>query len=162
MYITLADKGEPMKTYLLGSLALATAFLVGGAAGEAQAAPHGGSKSHYHGSYHYGSYKNFSYHGHYFNVRYYPRYYHGWTRYCWFPTYRCYGYYCPDDCCWYFWSPQYGCFMPVTYISTFGPVPVNVNVNFSSTVPVSPGLPPGGAPGLPPDAIPYSGTPPMP
>jgi len=33
-----------------------------------------------------------------------------WTHYCYFPKYRCLGYYCPQARCWYYYYAPYRCF----------------------------------------------------
>jgi hypothetical protein len=92
------------------------------------------------------SYRTFHHRGRDYHVRYYPRHYRGWLRYCWFPRYRCYGYLSPDDNAWYFYSPQNEGFMPVEYMNTFTPPPVD-----GPTVPIptedgTQQLPPGATP----------------
>jgi hypothetical protein len=75
------------------------------------------------------SYRTFNSHGRNFSFRTYDRGYSGWSRYCWFPSYSCYGYYSPTDSSWYYYSGQYSCYMPVSYMSTFAPATVNANAN---------------------------------
>jgi len=49
------------------------------------------------------------------------RSYRGWTRYCWFPSYGCYGYYCPDDGCWYYWYGPDDSYRPVSDMAGYPP-----------------------------------------
>jgi hypothetical protein len=58
--------------------------------------------------------------------------YHGWSRYCWFPNYGCYGYYCPDDDTWYYWYGPGNCYRPVSDMASNPPDSSN-----------PPSLPPG-------------------
>jgi len=60
--------------------------------------------------------------------------YHGWTRYCWFADYGCYGYYCPEDAVWYYWYGPRNCYLPVSEMAVYVPV---------SSVNPPPALPPG-------------------
>ncbi len=43
---------------------------------------------------------------------------HQWSRYCWSGRYGCYCYYCPTDCCWYYWDEPRCCFYPVVYLTS--------------------------------------------
>jgi hypothetical protein len=81
-----------------------------------------------------------------FTARHYPSSYRGWSSYCWFPRYRCYGYYCPTACCWYYWYPQSSCYLPCTYLPTYVPTPIDVAPPTAGPTP-SPGAAP--TPGLP-------------
>jgi hypothetical protein len=109
----------------------------------------------------FGGMKNFYHHGKHYNFHHYNRFYHGWSRYCWFPGYGCYGYYCPTRCCWYCYCGQYECFVPVQYVTEFVPTPVvapvgvvdnvntntntntNVNVNMNNSNSINGALPTG-------------------
>jgi hypothetical protein len=90
-----------------------------------------GSTSHV--SHHSGN-RTFTSHGRSFSCNTFSRSYNGWSRYCWFPSYGCYGYYCPTDYSWYFYSGTYACYLPVTYINTIAPTPVNANANANANV----------------------------
>jgi hypothetical protein len=46
------------------------------------------------------------------------RNYRGWSRYCWFPTYGCYGFYDPSCECWYYWYEPAGEFQPIESMAT--------------------------------------------
>jgi hypothetical protein len=93
----------------------------------------------------HGGQKRFEHGGRSYYFHSYHRHYYGWSRYCWFPAYRCYGFYCPTQCCWYYWCGQYECFVPVEYIGTFAPTPVNTNTNTNTNVNINTNavLPPG-------------------
>ena len=80
----------------------------------------------------YGHERDFHYRGQHYRFHSYDRDYRGWSSYCWFPTYRCYGYYSPTQSCWYYWSGSYSCYMPYRYITTFAPTAVNVNENVNA------------------------------
>jgi hypothetical protein len=83
----------------------------------------------------HGSYRSFSSHGRSFSSHTYGSSYRGWSRYCWFPGYSCYGYYSPTDYCWYYYSATYSCYLPVTYMSTIAPaVNTNTNTNTNTNV----------------------------
>jgi hypothetical protein len=60
--------------------------------------------------------------------------YRNWNRYCWFPRYRCYGYFCPDDGLWYYWYGPSNCYLPVSDMETSPP---------DDSVNAPPSLPPG-------------------
>jgi hypothetical protein len=85
--------------------------------------------------------------------------YRGWTRYCWFPTYRCYGYFCPTALCWYYWYAPQQCYLPISYVTTYPPTPttgVTVNVTGTSGGVPTTALPPGATP------LPSGTVPPLP
>jgi hypothetical protein len=63
-----------------------------------------------------------------------PRNYRGWTRYCWFPSYGCYGYYSPDDNAWYYWYGPENQYRPVSDMQMYPP---------DNSVNKEPPLPPG-------------------
>ncbi|MGF1580160.1 MAG: hypothetical protein ACFCD0_12425 [Gemmataceae bacterium] len=73
--------------------------------------------------------------------------YRGWSRRCYFPRYRCYGYFCPQRHCWYYFHRNYNCYLPTRFIEQFPPVNINqnTNVNVNQNIVNSPGaaLPPG-------------------
>jgi hypothetical protein len=62
------------------------------------------------------------------------RSYRGWTRSCWFPRYRCYGYHCPEDGLWYYWYGPGNCYRPVSDMDAYPP---------DDTMNPPPSLPPG-------------------
>jgi hypothetical protein len=66
--------------------------------------------------------------------RYRSRDYRGWTRYCWFPRYGCYGYYSPDDDAWYYWYGPDNRYRPVSDMDSYPP---------DNSVNKEPPLPPG-------------------
>jgi hypothetical protein len=137
-----------MKT-AISSLTLALAAVIGTTASEADASGKSGSgpRSSMHVS---GNFKSFSSHGRNYSFFCYPRSYCSWSRYCWFPSYGCYGYYCPTQCCWFYNAAPLQCYVPVSYISTFAPVQdanLNTNTNVNTNVNINGGsvaaLPPG-------------------
>jgi len=69
-----------------------------------------------------GSTKTFSSHGHNYSFHHYSRDYRGWSQYCWFPSYGCYGYYSSADLAWYYWYEPQHCYLPVTVINVYPPV----------------------------------------
>src|SRR5262245_33766170 len=48
-----------------------------------------------------------------------------WTRCCWFPQFRCCGYFCPDDGCWYYYCGSRRCYLPVSYMNMCPPDSTN-------------------------------------
>jgi hypothetical protein len=67
------------------------------------------------------------------------RNYNGWTSSCYFPAYRCYGFYCAVDLTWYYWYAPQNCFLPVYYMQTMPPVaPVVVDSLPIGAVPIQP------------------------
>jgi hypothetical protein len=119
---------------------------------EASNGSHFSSGSHQH----YGSSMKFSHQGHSYSFHGYPSSYRSWSSYCYFPSYRCYGYYCPTQCCWYYYYPQQSCYVPVQYIGQLPPTVnqntsqnTNQNVNVNTNIVNSngtPALPPGATP----------------
>lgn len=62
-------------------------------------------------------------HNYYHGAAYYRgRNYNAWTNYCYFPSYRCYGFYCGVDLTWYYWYAPRNCFLPTYYMPTMPPV----------------------------------------
>jgi hypothetical protein len=138
---------------ILFSVAAATVLaLVSGSAVQAD--------GHGHSSHSYGGHRTFYHQGHSYHSHYYERSYRGWSRYCWFPSYRCYGYYCPTQYCWYYWCGSQSCYLPVSYIRTFVPTPVNVNQNQNQNTNVNVNV--VGGSGLPVGATPLAGVPQFP
>ena len=45
----------------------------------------------------------------------------GWNSYCWFPRYRCYGYYCTTDQCWFYWYQPFNQYLPISMMGTYPP-----------------------------------------
>jgi hypothetical protein len=84
-----------------------------------------------------GSYRSFTSYGRSYTFHSYSHDYRSWSHYCWFPRYSCYGYYCPTQCCWYYYSGQTNCYVPVSYISTFTPVQQNLNANTNTNTNVN-------------------------
>ena len=86
-----------------------------------------------------------------------PRTYAGWTHYCWLPAHRCYGYYCPTNRVWFYYSSTESCYLPITSIATYPPTPVVNVININGNV-----APMSGAPALPSGAVflPVGVTPP--
>ena len=94
---------------LIASLALATNDPV-------SAKPNGGNTSvHHRGSDRIGSHRSSD------HDRYHNHDYRGWSRYGWFPQYRCYGYYCSDSSSWFYWYGPYNRYLPVSRISELPP-----------------------------------------
>jgi hypothetical protein len=70
---------------------------------------------------------------------YHVRGYRGWTSYCWFPQYQCYGYYSSVDGLWYYWYAPMNRFQSVALMAQYPPTPI-------AGGPISPVA---GTPGLP-------------
>jgi len=79
---------------------------------------------------------------------YFPRGYCSWRNYCWFGSYRCYGYF--TDGCWFYWCETLGGFMPISYMTLYPPTTMG-------TVPPSTGVAPAGV--LPTGAAPITSAP---
>jgi hypothetical protein len=93
------------------------------------------------GNSHFGSF-----HGHHSL----HRDYRGWSRFCWMPRFRCYGYYCPQSRGWFYLYERGNCFLPVSCLNTYAPTPVAAP---PATLPMGGDIPlPEGA--LPVDQIP--------
>ena len=58
-------------------------------------------------------------HGHHGTGK--PRNWNSWSRYCWFPAYNCYGYFCSCDNTWYYWYGPSDCFLPISDMPNFPP-----------------------------------------
>lgn len=156
------------KITLSVAFSLALAFILAGsdttvwAYGNKGGSSHAGSSyggSSYGGSS-YGGTRTFEHNGRSYSSHYYRSSYRGWSSYCWYPRYGCYGYYCPTQSCWYYWYPQSNCYLPVTYLPTFTPTPLsananqNTNVNTNISVAGGPALP-AGATAVPAGATPF-------
>jgi hypothetical protein len=76
---------------------------------------------------------------------YHVRDYRAWSSYCWFPQYRCYGYYSSIDGLWFYWYAPLNRFLPVSYMVQYPPAAIGIGP--VSPVAGTPGLP--GAPGTP-------------
>jgi mono/diheme cytochrome c family protein len=140
----LQSKDMIMLRILLCAAAVTVLALSGGSAVEAYRPDHS--------SYSHGGHRTFYHQGHSFYSHYYEHGYRGWSQYCWFPSYRCYGYYCPTRRCWYYWYSSENCYLPVSYMSTFVPAPVNFNQNQNQSTNVN--LKVNGGSGLPVGATP--------
>jgi len=108
----------------------------GGHGGHGHGGSHHSGASHNHGGIHNGHAN-----GHVHNVAhahgtgyFRGRGYNGWTRYSWFPGYRCYGYYSPDDSLWYYWYGPGNRYLPVSEMASYPP---------DNSVNAPPSLPPG-------------------
>jgi hypothetical protein len=83
-------------------------------------------------------------HGHPAHVPFHVRGYGGWVSRCWFPGYRCYGYYCGADQAWYYWYAPLNEYLPISYMSIYPPTPFGVApVGVVAVTPGLPALPPG-------------------
>ncbi len=155
-----------MKRFILTALALAVALVFGGSA-HLDAAPHGGHASHaghahvavhahapVHAAAHVAvahrpvaasHFRTIVDHGRSLHVPVHVRGYRGWASRCWFPGYRCYGYYGGDDQLWYYWYEPFAEYLPITYMSIYPPTagiaPPMTGVPMA--MPASPALPPG-------------------
>ncbi len=49
--------------------------------------------------------------------------YNGWTKKCWFPKYRCHGYYSPHLRKWFYYYAKKELFVPVEHIDVLKPTP---------------------------------------
>jgi hypothetical protein len=133
-------RGESTMRRALLNLSLGLAVLVGAATASFAHGGHGGGGhggshgggGHWHGGGSHGGGHGHvgKWHGHKFR----HRHYRTWNRYCWFPQYRCYGYYCPDDGVWYYWYGPDNCYLPVSDMATYPP---------DDSVNAPPSLPPG-------------------
>lgn len=85
---------------------------------------------HHGGFHHHGNSMHRGGHGHGFR----HRGFRNWNRYCWFPSYGCYGYFCPDDGLWYYWYGPNNCYLPVDDMAAYPP---------DDSVNAPPSLPPG-------------------
>ena len=137
-----------MKRFILTSVALAFAVVLGSTT-NLEAAPHKGGghvASHGHVAAHTGHASFVAHRPVNFTFR--ARGYRGWASRCWFPSYRCYGYYCGADQLWYYWYAPLNQYLPITYMSVYPPTvgiaPVGVApVGMPVMSPTSPALPPG-------------------
>jgi hypothetical protein len=76
----------------------------------------------------------------------------GWTAYCFFKKYQCYGYYSPARRLWFYWYAPFNRFLPISYLTIYPPTNIGV-------APVGPAV--GDQPALPPGATPAPTQPPM-
>lgn len=138
---------------LLASLS-SPAFAQKGKGGGGKGGGHGHGHSHSHGHHrpghghghhrhHHGHWGHGHRHGHHFR----HHHYCGWRHYCWFPSYGCYGYYCPSACSWYYYYEPQQCYYPVSYITTYAPTTpgISINVNNNNNNNQNVAVPPGGA-----------------
>ncbi len=126
-----------MKRFIMTTLAVAFAAVLGFTTTNLEAAPHKGGG-------HVAAHAHVAVHahaplGHPAHASFHVRGYRGWTSRCWFPSYSSYGYYCAADQLWYYWYAPLNEYLPISYMSTypptqFGVAPVGV-------VPVTPGMP---------------------
>jgi hypothetical protein len=140
----LAAKEYNMKRFILTTVAVALATVFGFTS-SADAGPHKAPihvAGHVHVSPHV--HVGFGYHVHPGHVHVHVRGYHGWIARCWFPSFRCYAYFCPTDQAWYYWYAPFDQYLPISYMAIYPPtdgvVPVAV-VPAVPVVPVTPGLP---------------------
>ena len=75
----------------------------------------------------------------------YEKNFKGWTAYCFFKKYQCYGYYSPAKRLWFYWYAPFNRFLPVSYMAIYPPTNVGVVPNGAVT---------GDQPTLPPVATP--------
>jgi hypothetical protein len=130
--VWMQQKEIPMRKLAM-SVALGLAALVAVTVSGDVAQAHGG-----HGRGHeMGRMRHFEHRGRHYHFHSYGREYRGWSRYCWFPQYRCYGYYCPTRTCWYYYSTTYTCYVPCTYMTTLAPTAVDTNTNTNVNVNVN-------------------------
>ena len=54
------------------------------------------------------------------------RNFRGWSNYCWFPRYRCYGYCNASQRMWFYYYEPFATFLPVRYLSTYPPSTVGI------------------------------------
>jgi hypothetical protein len=110
-----------MKRFSLTLAAVAIALVVVQAA---SASPHSGpssSRGSQGSSGHYQSSSVVHHSSRPISGRFLSRGYRGWSRQYWNASYGCNFYYCGDDCSWYYWYPTWGCYCPVSYITTYPP-----------------------------------------
>jgi hypothetical protein len=135
----LTAKDQKMKRLILTAAAAMMFAAMFGFTTNADAAPHKGGGhvvAHSHA---------LVVHGHSIHVPVHVRGYHGWASRCWFPGYRCYGYYCGDDQAWYYWYAPFNEYLPITYMSIYPPTQMSAPVAVVPSAPVTmtPGLPSG-------------------
>lgn len=75
----------------------------------------------------------------------YEKNFKGWTAYCFFKKYQCYGYYSPAKRVWFYWYAPFNRFLPVSYMAIYPPTNVGVVPN-SPTIGDEPTLPAGATP----------------
>ena len=134
-----------MKRFILTSVAVAFAAVLGCTTDLDAAPPRGGSHIAVHG--HVAPHPRVTVHahhtlvvrGHSVHVPVHVRGYGGWVSRCWFPGYRTYGYYCGTDLTWYYWYAPLNEYLPITYMSIYPPTPVGVAP--VGMIPVAPGMP---------------------
>ena len=113
----------------LRSLALASSLCVVVAtdAANANAGPVGHGSHGYGSGYGYGHGYGYGGYSHGYGPGYgygyggLSRSYNSWGGRCYFPTYRCYGYYSPTQG-WYYWYSPYNQYMPVSVMAQYPPV----------------------------------------
>ena len=107
------SKGKTMIRFILTSVVVAAVALISSTS-TVEANP---------GQSHSGSYSarvGVHSHNHSLHVNFRVRDYRGWTSYCYFSSYRCYGY-C-DAGVWYYWYEPMARFLPVSYMSAYPPI----------------------------------------
>ncbi|HEX3314584.1 MAG TPA: hypothetical protein VHR72_06805 [Gemmataceae bacterium] len=57
-------------------------------------------------------------------VTHHSRNYRGWSKFCWFPRYQCYGYYSASQRMWFYYYEPFARFLPTRYLSTYPPTTV--------------------------------------
>jgi hypothetical protein len=93
-------------------------------------------------------------------ARYHVRQYRGWNAYCWFPRYRCYGFYDPLCQGWFYWYEPLGRFLPTDSLPTNLPPSSGAALlppgtgNGTTPTPPSPPVKPAPVPDAPPPVEP--------
>ena len=59
-------------------------------------------------------------------VTHHPRNFRGWSKYCWFPRYQCYGYYNASQRMWFYYYEPFARFLPIRYLTTYPPTTVGI------------------------------------
>jgi hypothetical protein len=133
-----------MKTALMALFATVAAFGLTSIADAGHCGGYGYGYSRCHSGYCAPRYYAPRYGYGYNQFGYLPYSYNSWSQRCWFPQHNCYGYYCPQRACWYYFYQPFNRYLPVQYMSQFAPVQnqnININTNVNSNANVA--LPPG-------------------
>ena len=61
-----------------------------------------------------------------------------WSSWCWNAEYRCYFYYCPTECCSYYWYAPGQCYYPVSCLRLYRPTVLVQQLPVQGVAPVAP------------------------
>ena len=79
-------------------------------------------------------------------VTHHSRNFRGWSKYCWFPRYQCYGYFNASQRMWFYYYEPFARFLPVRYLTMYPPTTVGIGP-VTTRLPLR--VPATGAPPLP-------------